>query len=212
MRETNARRERNSKRSRDRRSNVANRDRGRFDDENNHRPHSKQRNQKAIGTRRMTDNVPTRPQRTDKTSVKTPKWKMDEFDEKQAKYSTENMSPTELDRLIDLNSDDFDPLAALYTNKKLTFGKAHDCVAQLLRKWDLEDGTIVQKQETFQNESQNLNPNGYKLLLSHWNLFERFKSPMSPRKSVSGKMNRGAWIIKTGTRRSSCCGQMTEID
>ena len=157
MRETNARRERNSKRSRDRRSNVANRDRGRYDDENHHRPHSKQRNQKVIGTRRMTDNASPRPQRTDKTSAKTPKWKMDEFDEKQAKYSTENMSPTELDRLIDLTSDDFDPLAALYTNKKLTFGKTHDCVAQLLRKWDLEDGTIVQKQETFQNESQNLN-------------------------------------------------------
>ena len=151
MRELNTRRERNSKRTRDRRSNVSNRGRSRFDEENNHRPNNK-RNQKAIGTQRMTDNGPPRPQPPDKT----PKWNMDEFDENRAKYSTENMSPTELDRLTDLNSDDFDPLAALYTDKKLTTGKAHDCVAQLLRKWDLEDGTIVQKQETFKNVFFNL--------------------------------------------------------
>ena len=151
MRETNVSRERNSKRSRDRRSNVTNRDRGRFDDENNHRRYRKQRNQKSTGTRRMTDNAPPRPQHTEVTPCKTPSWKMDEFDEKQAKYSTENMLPDQLDRLTDLCSDDFDPLAALYTNKKLISGKAHDCVAQLLRKWDLEDGTIVQKQETFKN-------------------------------------------------------------
>ena len=160
MWETNPRRERNSKRTRDRRSNVSNRDRDRFDEENNHRPNNK-RNQKAIGPRRMTDNAPPRPQPPDQT----PKWNMDEFDEKRAKYSTENMSPTELDRLTDLNSDDFDPLAALYTDQKHTSGKAHDCVAQLLRKWDLEDGTIVQKQETFKNESSNLNPIGYRLYL-----------------------------------------------
>ena len=151
MRELNTRRERNSKRTRDRRSNVSNRGRSRFDEENNHRPNNK-RNQKAIGTQRMTDNGPPRPQPPDKT----PKWNMDEFDENRAKYSTENMSPTELDRLTDLNSDDFDPLAALYTDKKLTTGKAHDCVAQLMRKWDLEDGTIVQKQETFKNDFFNL--------------------------------------------------------
>jgi len=105
---------------------------------------------KAIGTQRMTNNARPRPQPTDKT----PKWKMDEFDEKQAKYSTKNMSHTELDRLTDFNSNDFDPLAALYTDKKLTTGKAHDSVAQLLRKWDLEDGNIVQKQETFKMNFQ----------------------------------------------------------
>ena len=114
---------------------------------------------KAIGTQRMTNNARPRPQPTDKT----PKWKMDEFDEKQAKYSTENMSPTELDRLTDFNSDDFDPLAALYTDQKHTSGKAHDCVAQLLRKWDLEDGTIVQKQETFKTEFSNLNSLVFKI-------------------------------------------------
>ena len=81
----NTRRERNSKRTRDRRSSISNRDRGRFDEENNQRPNNK-RNQKAIGTQRMTDNAPPRPQPIDKAT----KWKMDEFDEKQAKYDTLN--------------------------------------------------------------------------------------------------------------------------
>ena len=74
---------------------------------------------------------------------------MDEFDEKTEKYSTRNMSETKLNRLTDFLSDDFDPLAALYTDKKLKSGKTHDCVAQLIAKWDLIDGKIVQKQEIF---------------------------------------------------------------
>jgi len=146
----NSRGERNSKRTRDRRRDFTNRDRGRYDDENNHKT-CKQERKKSTGTRLIKDIARPRSQRTECAQASeldrhARKWKMDEFDEKQAKYSIENMSPTELDRLTDLNSDDFDPISTLYTNKKLTCGKTHDCVAQLLRKWDIEDGTIVQKQ------------------------------------------------------------------
>ena len=158
MRETNSRRERNPKRTRDRRSYGANRDRGHFDDENNHRPNNKQRSQKSTGADRTTrtDNVSRtgskqavrdENKRLQDKTIKS--WKMDEFDQKRAKYSTENMSPTELNHLTDINSDDFDPMAVLYTDKKFTSGKTHDCVNQLLRKWDVEDGTIVHKPETF---------------------------------------------------------------
>ena len=38
------------------------------------------------------------------------------------------------------------------------------------------------------------------------------KSPMSPRKSVFGKMNKDAWIISTGIRKRSSDGLTTEID
>ena len=173
MRETHPRRERNQKRTRDRSSYGTNRDGGRFGDENtgNHKPHSKHRNKKSTRDSRnpRTDDGPSRPPRPgtkpardeNKTSMVDisnnkiiKSWKMDEFDEKRTKYSTENMSPAELDRLTDINSEDFDPMAVLYTDKKFTIGKTHDCVSGLLRKWDVEDGTVVHKQETFKNEPE----------------------------------------------------------
>ena len=171
MRETNPRRERNQKRTRDRSSYGTNRDRGRFDDGNTGNRKPKHRNQKSTrdGRNPRTDDGTSRPPRPgtkpardeNKTSMVdisnnkiVKNWKMDEFDEKRAKYSTENMSPTELDRLTDINSDDFDPMAVLYTDKKFTIGKTHDCVSGLLRKWDVEDGTVVHKQETFKNKPE----------------------------------------------------------
>merc|ERR1712062_421466 len=74
----------------------------------------------------------------------------DVFSQNKEKYSTKNISVAKLDELTDITSDSFNPMAAIYTDKKYAT-RPSDCVSQLLAKWDKEDGKI---ESTYGNSSR----------------------------------------------------------
>lgn len=83
----------------------------------------------------------------------------DSFDQKREMYSIKNINSSKLNKLTNISSDSFDPLAAIYTDKKYT-GRPSDCVSQLMAKWDREDGKIKEKTEPkktgmWKNEKRN---------------------------------------------------------